>query len=535
MSRRGDEFKHRTTIFVRTLLAGSTHLACFRSPVDPFSPIILGFCRLAILIILFPFFSILLLQEGAFRAWSHLGGLDPEILETKTVQELDPITFVLENDSRLEHKTAPPKAGTNDDGSVRREFAYETLPRSGILHPFVKAILKQYLGPSADKEALEFGLATLRTWWQHRRKGENKTSIKILGTGEMQEVLDNYTRHYFELAHCLVIGDKVEAPRTLKKKMDNLEKRRRVQAKEENGELSPLERMYSYSARVQHGISPSPSSSLSDSAIHLKGKCDAGSINLPGVVGDVNRKATLLAHRGMGGSKQDDDGKMPLVFVSANGDCQILLHIDGITCAHCVKIVETVLKGCNGKSGIAGLLDAAADRDMNCVLIKIDNPSNAKRIAFESKRNLALVGYSAKPKEVELSNGDLSVFSAPSHHQMTFLDWNADCTCPESGIFRMNCGLHGQMNQYFANNLSIRETEVMAFLQGPMHGAAHGEDDHEPIPLGQHDASEPIPLAQYEQQRAFFRGGSTHHQELPYDWEPLDTGLNYGHMDHSAS
>ena len=517
MSRRGDEFKHRTTIFVRTLLG----LAGVRLLVG-----------LAILIILFPFFSILLSQEGAFRAWSHLGGLDPEILETKTVQELDPITFVLENDSRLEHKTTSPKAGTNDDGSVRREFAYETLPRSGILHPFVKAILTQYLGPSADKEALEFGLATLRTWWQHRRKGENKTSIKMLSTNKMQEVLDNYTRHYFELAHCLVLGDKVEAPRTLKKKMDNLEKRRRVQAKEENGELSPLERMYS--ARAQHGVSPSPSLSHSDSAIHLKGKCDSGSINLPGVVGDVNRRAALLAHRGMGGSKQDDDDKMPLVFVSANGDCQILLHIEGITCAHCVKIVETVLKGCNGKSGIAGLLDAAADREMNCVLIKIDNPSNAKRIAFESKRNLALVGYSAKPKEVELSNGDLSVFSAPSHHQMTFLDWNADCTCPESGIFRMNCGRHGQMDQYFANNLSIRETEIMAFLQGPMHGAAHGQDDGEPIPLEQHAASEPIPLVQYEQQRAFFRGGSTH-QELPYDWEPLNTGLNYGHMDHSAS
>ena len=100
----------------------------------------------------------LLQQEGAFRAWSHLGGLEPETLETKTPQELDPLTLVLANDRRLL------ESANNADGSERREFAYETLPRSGILHPYVKAILQQYLGTSADKGALEFGLATLRTW-----------------------------------------------------------------------------------------------------------------------------------------------------------------------------------------------------------------------------------------------------------------------------------------------------------------------------------------------------------------------------------
>ena len=352
----------------------------------------------------------------------------------------------------------------------------------------------------------------------------------------MQEVVDNYTRHFFEVAHCLVTADKVEAPRTLKNKMQALEKRRRqAQAKGGDGDLSPLERMYTNSMRAKRSVSQSPSSSRS--TVHLSGKCVPGGIDLPEVVADVDRKAALLAHSGSGGSTYDENGKTPLVFVSANGDCQILLHINGITCAHCVQIVETVLKGCNGKSGIAGLLDAAADREMNIVLIKIDKAGNAKRIAYEAKRNLALVGYTAEPKEVELNaGGDLSVFSAPSHHKIDFLDWNADCTCPKSGIFRANCGLHGQMGPFFASKLSVRETEIAALLQAPIFPAANGADNGDPIPL-EHDASERfpmVPMEQYEQRSAFFQGGSP--TEVSFDWEePLDAGLFYENMDSSAS
>jgi copper chaperone CopZ len=78
-----------------------------------------------------------------------------------------------------------------------------------------------------------------------------------------------------------------------------------------------------------------------------------------------------------------------------------------VTCAHGVKIVETVLRGCNGnKSPIAGLLDAAADRDISSVLIKIDKKaSQDKRIValmFEAARNVSLVGYTAEAKSMSI-------------------------------------------------------------------------------------------------------------------------------------
>ena len=388
-----------------------------------------------------------------------------------TVKQLDPSSFILENDSRLTHQSST-KAAT------RREYAHERLPHSGIAHPFVKAILAQYLGPSADKETLESGLAVLRGWWQHRRKGENKTSVKTL----QQEVLDNHTRNYFELAYSLVMGDKESAPRTLKKKMEDLEKRRQALAKEGIGHLSSLERVHSHSARAQNIVFPSPS--LSKPVSYSKSKNISRSIDFPGGIEELNCNSAVLAHQECSGTNQGNVGKTPLVFVSANGDCQILLHIDGITCAHCVKIVEAVLKGCNGESGIAGLLDAAGDLETNSVFVKIDNPSNARRIAFEVKQNLALVGYTAHPKEVEVYNGcDLSIFSAPSHQQIDFMDWNVGCTCPDSGIFRMNCGRHGQMDPCFAGKLSTREQEIVALIQEPMSAAPVGNDDHEPFPI----------------------------------------------------
>ena len=107
--------------------------------------------------------------EGAFRAWSHLGGLEPEDLEAKPSTELDPLSNPIENDPRLQGKKE--SKGTSPDGAKRRKFPYEPLPRSGLAHPYVQAILSPWLGPDADNDAIQLGLTTLRTWWQHRRKG----------------------------------------------------------------------------------------------------------------------------------------------------------------------------------------------------------------------------------------------------------------------------------------------------------------------------------------------------------------------------
>jgi copper chaperone CopZ len=479
--------------------------------------------------------------EGAFRAWSHLGGLLPEDLENMSTTDLDPLTNPIENDPRL----SGTKRGTfyNPDGtSTRNEYPYEPLPRSGLAHPYVQAILSPWLGPDADNEAIQLGLTTLRTWWQHRRKGESGSATAALGTEKMKGVVEGYTRHFFTLAHCLVMNDREQPPRTLHSKMKELEKlrskRNKKRAREEeagkvvalalnsaapavaaaakgssgaggafdhhgggattaqagirsdltDSNLSPLERLHAAQRRQLmesegfHAPGGQPDGA-SMPLIHIKGKCIPGKVDLAGVVDAVNFHATQLAHRGSlpmivpssstsgavanvansGGHEMQqmqqqqpqygDPNLTPVVFVSGNGDIQIAMSVDGITCAHCVKIVETVLKGCNGnKSPIDGLLDAAADRVLNSVLIKIDKAGKAKRIAFEAARNLAMVGYTAKTKEMsivgagadEKATVDLGALStafevvANTDTEDVF-DWTITCTCPDNGVLRDDC------------------------------------------------------------------------------------------------
>jgi hypothetical protein len=80
-----------------------------------------------------------------------------------------------------------------------------------------------------------------------------------------------------------------------------------------------------------------------------------------------------------------DPDTTPVVYASGrSGDLQIAVTVDGIVYAHCVRVVETVLRGCSGsKSSTNGLLDAVTvHRDIvSTVLIKIDRASNARRIA----------------------------------------------------------------------------------------------------------------------------------------------------------
>ena len=520
--------------------------------------------------------------EGAFRAWSHLGGLEPEDLEGKSPNELDPLTNPHLNDPRLAegggkkaggggsgNSSPVPEGGGDNGGGARRdrEYPYEPLPRTGLSHPFVQAILSPWLGPDADQDAIQLGLTTLRTWWQHRRKGESGTAIDALSTDKMRGVVEGYTRHFFNLAHCLVVNDNEPAPRTLMQKMKKIEKTRSKKIKKRtrdeeadrlaamamsaagaqgvaglaadglalggmggmgmdgmgggigdfdgsytgdfgasassgldfgasssstaaaaaaaggccddglNPNLTPLERLHAEQQR-QLGTEIDPATGLPK--IDVRGKCIPGKLDLPGIVNQVSSNASQLAHRGAlasasaatPGAVQSNPGtstvaaahaaaqagqygdptKTPVVFVSENGDIQIAMSVDGITCAHCVKIVETVLRGCNGnKSPIDGLLDAAADRALNSVLIKIDRSSSAKRIAFESARNLAMVGYTAIAKEMDIGGGanggqglDLGALSkafdvVATTEKSDVFDWTLPCTCPDNGVLREDC------------------------------------------------------------------------------------------------
>ena len=443
--------------------------------------------------------------EGAFRAWSHLGGLKPEELENKPSTDLDPLSHPIEIDTRLQSKKDKAGGATNPNGTKRRQFPYEPLPRSGLAHPYVQAILSPWLGPDADNDAIQLGLTTLRTWWQHRRKGESGSAVAALGTEKMKGVVEGYTRHFFTLAHCLIINDKEQPPRTLHSKMKELEKIRGKRKKKRsrdseqaekmdpmsinsmggagidvsagllnNQNLSPLERLHIAQQNQLNGVGGIKSTDGMNIAeplpiIHIKNKCVPGMPDLPGIVDKVSRAATQLAHSGggrssahpstvtsSGGISNDNGANMdtvPIVYISDSRDIMIAMKVNGITCAHCVKIVETVLKGCNGnKSPIDGLVDAAADRTMNAVLIRIDSSLNAERISLEATRNLAMVGYTARsmtmsstvekngiPSKVTQEEVDRAFQGAGMMDPKDIFDWSAHCSCPDNGVARDDC------------------------------------------------------------------------------------------------
>lgn len=362
--------------------------------------------------------------EGGYRAWSYLGSLDASHLDSRS-DDLNPI----------------------DAGSYR----YEPLPRSGLSHPFVKAVLSQWVGGNATQEAVEFGLETLRTWWQHRRSGQSKTAVKKLNNKDNMVLVDQYTRLFFDLAHCLVFSDKEQPPKNL----------RLTLLQQENANKA--------SPKASGRVSPKAPPKLD-----IRGKCIPGKLDLPGVVGKV--RAAHAAHYGdLSNAKENilgDPTATPIVFISRERDYQIVLEVDGITCAHCVKIVETVLLGCKGtESPIKGLLDAAADRALSKVFIKIASPTDAKRIAFEAARNLSLVGYTAKPKSVPLSSSDEQQRVARSFDRFakayptTFFNWNASCSCPDSGVFRENCPRHAQMNNQLQDTFVGYEQHLRSYTK----------------------------------------------------------------------
>lgn len=157
--------------------------------------------------------------ESTFRAWSHLGGLDPADLVSRLVTELDPLTNPIVDDARWHQSRERQEVGEYPDGSRRCEYPNEPLPRSGLAHPYVQAILSIWLDPDADDDAIQLGLTTLRIWWQCRRRGETRVAIVALAADMMQGILNRYTHHFFNLGHSLVMNNNEQLPRSLHRKI----------------------------------------------------------------------------------------------------------------------------------------------------------------------------------------------------------------------------------------------------------------------------------------------------------------------------
>lgn len=447
--------------------------------------------------------------EGAYRAWSYLGGLDPIELETKSLADLDPLSQLAEErcvrDPRLDSAEGKEHAGKEKD-LERRIYPYEPLPRSGLAHPFVRAILSPWLGPESDERVVECGLTTLRTWWQHRRNGESASAIVALGSNKMQEKVDGYTRHYFTLAYYFVKNDKEAPPRTLFCKQKDLEKERANQVKQKPWKHAPLAVPFanlfmlnpasmaaeSYNnscsglssvadaqknetkkqSKIEQNLQmqsqdilkpcaevvqrpnnrPSSQNECCKKAKVEKAAYEAHQVSFPTQLEEANKRPSDVNTEQEKVEKFGDE-KIPIVLVSSRGDIHIAMKVDGMICSHCVRIVELILKGCSRKRNtIEGLLDAAADLELSYVIIKIDKSSNAKRIAEESTRNLAMMGYTATVMDMSVDIAsvckqglpfDLRFLSAAfqvfAYSDLDVFDWSLTCSCQENGYSTKDC------------------------------------------------------------------------------------------------
>jgi len=339
--------------------------------------------------------------------------------------------------------------------------------------------------------------------------------LKALESDKLREIVDNYTRHFFKLAHCLVVNDGEVPPRSLFSQMNHVRRlRTRVTKKRQKDAVKRLAVLDSVSRRIENVVKPSSEShhpiapklttdvtvgrSCCGHASILSSTKDANTItpsqiqdeskmtpleklhaaqrrllsqletsqNNHGDSGKMSKSSAMSQKR----SKVDiedernemslssivqypDNGKTPVVFVSELGDVLIAMTVEGMTYPHCVNIVETVLRGCDKADGrkapILGVLDAVADLSLSSVLIKINRSSQAKRIAFEAARNLSMVGYSARVREMDVVdlNGkamDFSMLNAAfdviaNTERTHFFDWSAPCICMNIITARDRC------------------------------------------------------------------------------------------------
>merc|ERR1740139_855344 len=76
---------------------------------------------------------------------------------------------------------------------------------------------------------------------------------------------------------------------------------------------------------------------------------------------------------------------------------------------HCVKIVETVLRGTGVRSPIKGVVDVCASRTVDmgggAVLVRIEQSADALEVGSECRRNLAMVGYGGEIVQMYLPAG----------------------------------------------------------------------------------------------------------------------------------
>jgi len=162
--------------------------------------------------------------------------------------------------------------------------------------------------------------------------------------------------------------------------------------------------------------------------------------------------------------EDDDRAAPPIVYVSCNGDMQLIMRVEDVTCAHDLMIVETVLKGCSSKpSPVHGLLDAVADYRERIILVKFDQSADSKKIARVATKRLAMFGYTAEVAAIEnetKATFDVMGIMMDACSSKNIFDWSIPCSCPNIGGTQKNCGRHSQSFSRILDDFRDREAQV---------------------------------------------------------------------------
>lgn len=350
--------------------------------------------------------------EGAYRAWSHLGGCSNQELNDSTAADIDPLTNPHDhtrNSSRnafneTRYNSSLKKAGAGkdrdidddddtskpSDGKMKSDkdedenssagkpygiratkdvdsVPYEPLPRIGVAHPFIEAILSPWLGPEAASEDIKHGVTTLRTWWQHRRKGASNSAKTAMDDPKMRAVIDGYTRHFFNLAYHFVVVEGCLPPRTLtengfipkRKEEEKKAKRRKIETSDE------------------YESSTNANDAYLLNAIHTS------------------------------------DEKLSLVYRFSNYDIIIAMKVKGMHCDGCLHVIETALnKGVHGiESNIEGLVGAIIYFEANMLFLKVDDEKYVSQVSRDVKDLLEFYGY--RVMQITKPVADVSVVLQP--------------------------------------------------------------------------------------------------------------------------
>lgn len=104
---------------------------------------------------------------------------------------------------------------------------------------------------------------------------------------------------------------------------------------------------------------------------------------------------------------------VPIVILNTGRELHILLKVSGMISGHCVKIVETVLKGRGFSLDIPGLLDVCAmvrcDSDYGIALIRVHSSSDPCNVEKECLRRLSMIGYRVKAFQIPFPRGKLRI------------------------------------------------------------------------------------------------------------------------------